>query len=339
MIDDSAISADSVRMRSKILPPLLAATPGPVYTTPLGEAWCADSSDWLPTLADDSVDLAITSPPFALLRPKAYGNRVEDDYLDWLLGFMKALRPKLRDSGSAVIDLGGAYVRGTPVRTLVQWKFLIRAVEELGYFLAQECYWCNTSKLPTPFEWVNKRKIRLKDPVDTVWWLSKTPWPKADITQVRTPYSTRMKKLLADPAKYYTPAGRPSQHAVSDKFALDNGGALPSHLLSLPNSESNSLYLRACKAAGVAPHPARYPSGLPEFFIKLLTEPGDLVIDFFAGSNTSGAVAEGLGRRWAACELDTDYVRASALRFIEDVSDASAVVEALSTGKRLRFES
>ncbi|MEO7294805.1 MAG: DNA methyltransferase [Candidatus Limnocylindria bacterium] len=106
--------------------------------TSLGAAFCADSRDWSPTLEDDSVALAITSPPFALLRPRAYGNEVEDVYLDWLLEFARALRPKLADDGSFVIDMGGAYQPGTPTRTLVQWEFLIRFVEELGYSLAQE---------------------------------------------------------------------------------------------------------------------------------------------------------------------------------------------------------
>ena len=321
-------------------PTLLPRQSGdPFYTTPLGAAVCEDSLLWIPTIAEASVDLVVTSPPFALLRPKEYGNKVEDTYLDWLLGFMEAIWPKLKDSGSAVIDLGGAYQRGLPVRTLVQWRFLIRAVDELGFFLAQECYWNNPSKLPTPLEWVNKRKIRLKDPVNTVWWLSKTPWPKADITRVRVPYSERMKKLLADPKAYYTPKDRPSQHAISDKFAIDNGGALPPHLLSIPNTESNSLYLRASKAAGVGGHPARFPAGLPAFFIKLLTDEGDLVVDFFSGSNTTGFVAQGLERRWLACDSDEGYVAASSLRFIDDLSDAREIYTGLhERGLRAEFK-
>lgn len=310
----------------------MEAVTNPAYSTSLGSAWAADSADWLPTLADDSVDLAMTSPPFALLRPKAYGNRVDDDYLDWLMGFAKALRPKLKDTGSLVIDMGGAYQRGAPKRSLVQWRFLLRAVDELGYSLAQECYWHNPSKLPSPFEWVNKRKLRLKDPVNTVWWLGKTDWPKADTTRVLQPYSSRMRKLLRDPEAYFTAADRPSQHFVSMNFR-DNGGALPSHLLSIPNSESNGGYLRACKAAGAPGHPARFPEGLPEFFIKLLTQPGDMVIDFFAGSNTTGAVAERLGRRWATCELDIEYVAASAFRFLDDPSNGRDVYERITRGE------
>jgi site-specific DNA-methyltransferase (cytosine-N4-specific) len=304
----------------------------PAYLTDLGAAWAADSMEWLPTLADGSVALAITSPPFALLRPKAYGNHVEDEYLAWLLGFARELRPKLADDGSFVIDMGGAYQRGEPRRSLVQWKFLVAVVEELGYSLAQECYWENPSKLPSPFEWVNKRKLRLKDPVDTVWWLGKTPWPRADTTRVLRPYSDRMRKLLADPAAYYQAAERPSQHYVSWNFR-DNGGALPTHLLTIPNSESNTAYLRACKALGIASHPARFPEALPEFFVNLLTDPGDLVVDFFAGSNTTGSVAERLGRRWASCELHRAYVAASALRFEAARADAAEVVDRLKRGE------
>ncbi len=260
------------------------------YRTSLGAAYCADSREWLPTLEDRSVALAITSPPFALLRPKAYGNEVEDAYLDWLLGFTRALRPKLAEDGSFVIDMGGAYQRGTPSRTLVQWKFLIRVVEELGFSLAQECYWHNPSKLPSPFEWVNKRKLRLKDPVNTVWWFGKTEWPKADTTRVLTPYSARMKKLLINPEGYFAASDRPSQHYVSNNFR-DNGGALPSHLLTIPNSESNGAYLRACKAAGATGHHARFPEGLPEFFIKLLTDP-DRYLSMFANVIVCSVVTE-----------------------------------------------
>ncbi|MEO7294806.1 MAG: DNA methyltransferase [Candidatus Limnocylindria bacterium] len=161
--------------------------------------------------------------------------------------------------------------------------------------------------------------------------------PKADTTRVLTPYSDRMKKLLVDPAGYFTASDRPSQHYVSNNFR-DNGGALPSqHLLSIPNSESNGTYLRACKAAGATGHPARFPEGLPEFFIKLLTDPGDLVVDFFAGSNTSGAVAERLGRRWMTNELDRTYAAASALRFLDDPGDGPDLYQRILAGRAVTF--
>ncbi len=106
-----------------------------------------------------------------------------------------------------------------------------------------------------------------------------------------------MKKLLEDPEGFYTPKKRPSGHDIGKAFGKDNGGAIPPNLLQIPNSESNGSYLRGCKTVGAKGHPARFPAKLPEFFIRFLTEPGDLVLDIFAGSNTTGHVAECEGRK------------------------------------------
>ncbi|MCX7801384.1 DNA-methyltransferase [Meiothermus ruber] len=295
----------------------------PAYHTRLGAMYCGDALELLPQLEDQSVHLLLTSPPFALQRPKVYGNKPQVEYVDWLLEFMRIAYDKLHPSGSLVLDLGGAYEQGVPVRSLYNFRLLVRLCDDIGYFLAQDFYWHNPSKLPSPIEWVNKRKIRAKDAVNTVWWLSKNPWPQADLSQVLTPYSERMKKLLRNPEKYYQPKERPSGHQISRAFAKDNGGALPSNLLSIPNSGSNDPYQRRCKALGLKPHPARFPAQLPEFFIRLLTKPNDLVLDIFAGSNTTGFVAEGLGRRWIAFELDAHFTATSALRFLpEEASGA-----------------
>ncbi len=288
----------------------------PAYSTQLGAAYVGDSLKLLTDLPDGSVNLVVTSPPFALQRQKEYGNLDQDDYVDWLIQFGRLVHQKLRDDGSFVLDLGGAYQKGIPVRSLYQFRVLLRFCDELGFHLAQEFFWHNPSKLPSPIEWVNKRKLRAKDTVNTVWWFSRSEWPKANVSNVLTEYSSRMKRLLEDPAAFYTPKQRPSGHQIGLAFATDNGGAIPSNLLQIPNTESNGVYLGACKELGVKGHPARFPSKLPEFFIRLLTDPGDLVVDIFAGSNTTGMVAESEGRRWLAFELNRDYVAASVLRFV-----------------------
>ena len=264
----------------------------------------------------------MTSPPFALLRQKEYGNKDEHEYIDWLAEFAVLIRRKLREDGSFVLDLGGAYQKGVPTRSLYNFRIPIRFCDDLGFFLAEDFYWFNPAKLPSPIEWVNKRKIRAKDAVNTVWWFSKTQWPKADVTKVLAPYSERMKKLLKDPESFYSPKVRPSGHDIGKGFGTDNGGALPSNLLQYPNTDSNGGYLRGCKTVGIKGHPARFPSKLPEFFIKYLTEPGDLVVDIFAGSNTTGQVAESLGRRWMAFEMSREYLAASAFRFLDVAGDS-----------------
>jgi DNA modification methylase len=294
----------------------------PLYTTAKGSAYVGDALDLLRGIADESVDLVMTSPPFALQRKKEYGNEEQDDYVDWLLQFGQELKRVLKQTGSFVLDLGGAYLPGRPTRSLYNYRVLVRFCDEQSWNLAEEFFWHNPAKLPSPIEWVNKRKIRAKDAVNTLWWFSKSDFPKADVRRVLSPYSDRMKKLLEDGEKYYTPKLRPSGHDISDRFAQDNGGAIPSNLLSIPNTESNSPYLRYCKAVGVAGHPARFPGKLPEFFIKFLTDEGDTVLDIFAGSNTTGAAAEQLNRQWIAFERDQRYLAASAFRFIEDMSMA-----------------
>lgn len=298
------------------------------FTTPFGQAIVGDSRNVLKTLPSDSVDLVVTSPPFALLREKEYGNHDQKEYVDWLCGFGPEIHRVLKPTGSFVVDLGGAYRRGVPVRSLYNFRVLIKFVDEYNFHLAEEFFWHNTSKLPSPIEWVNKRKLRAKDSVNTVWWLSKTAWPKADVTRVLTPYSERMKTLLRDAEGFYRPKERPSGHDIGKSFGKDNGGAIPANLLQIANSESNSDYLRFCRDHNIPAHPARFPKALPEFFIQFLSDPGDLVVDIFGGSCTTGEAAEQHRRRWITVDLNVEYVKAGAFRFLGDC-EQGAVAEVL----------
>ena len=248
------------------------------YRTNRGMSICGDSLKVLSRFPDAAINLVITSPPFALQREKEYGNKDQDEYIDWLSAFAEIVHGKLSGDGSFVIDLGGAYKKGLPVRSLYNFRLLIQLCDKIGFHLAEEFFWYNPSKLPSPIEWVNKRKIRAKDSVNTIWWLSKSENPKSDIRNVLVPYSDRMLKLINDPSKYYSPKQRPSGHNIGARFGTDNGGAIPSNLLQIANSESNSLYLQRCKQLGITGHPARFPEKLPDFFIRMLTDPDDLVV-------------------------------------------------------------
>lgn len=295
-----------------------------LYSTNLGKAYVGDSLNLLEELDAKSVDLVVTSPPFALLRKKEYGNKEQHEYVDWLLTFTDKIKRVLKDTGSLVIDLGGAYKKGIPVRSLYNYRFLIKACDEQGWNLAEEFFWFNPAKLPSPIEWVNKRKIRVKDSVNTIWWLSKSEFPKADVKNVLIAYSDRMKKLLDLGKKYYDPKLRPSGHDISEGFNKNNGGAIPPNILPIPNTESNSQYLKYCKKLGEKGHPARFPVDLPGFFIKYLTEPDDVVLDIFSGSNTTGWVAEQLTRKWIAFDSDHRYLANSSFRFLNGLNDQEA---------------
>jgi site-specific DNA-methyltransferase (cytosine-N4-specific) len=289
----------------------------PYYQTKYGKAFHGDSLEYMKCLSDNSINLVLTSPPFALTSQKEYGNKQEQDYIDWFMQFSEEFHRILTNDGSFVVDLGGAYLPGHPTRSIYQYELLCRFIKEQKFFLAQEFFHYNPARLPAPAEWVNVRRIRVKDSVNLVWWLSKTEYPKADNRKVLRPYTDAMKSLLK---KGYVAKKRPSGHEITKKFSIDNGGAIPSNVLELGNNESNSAYMLKSKEKGMKPHPARFPRRFDEFFINFLTDENDIVFDPFAGSNTTGYAAEGLQRRWISCELNEEYIKNSFLRF-EDKPD------------------
>jgi len=285
------------------------------HTTEHGKIFNGDSYHFVSGLRENSTDLVVTSPPFGLVREKEYGNVPADEYLDWFRPYATQFHRILKKSGSLVIDIGGVWNKGEPTRHLYHFELLIMLCKEYGFHLAQDFYWWNPAKLPTPAEWVTVRRIRVKDAVNKVWWLSKSPWPKACNKRVLQPYSDSMRDLLKNG---YKPNLRPSGHDISDRFGTDNGAAIPPNLLAIANTESNSPYLRYCRDNGLKPHPARFPLELPEFFIRMLTDEGDSVLDPFAGSCATGEICERLKRKWTCVELRTDYLESALGRFDPD---------------------
>lgn len=293
-----------------------------------GKIYLGDSLDVMASMESGSIDLIMTSPPFGLVRKKEYGNADSHEYLEWFQPFAMQFNRVLSDSGSLVIDIGGAWMPGQPTRSLYHFKLLIMLCEEFGFHLAQEFYWWSPSKLPTPAEWVTVRRIRVKDAVNTVWWLSKTPWPKASNRRVLQPYSPSMKHLLA---KGYKAQKRPSGHDISGKFAIDNGAAIPPNLIALPNTESNGSYHRYCQERGIKLHPARYPVELPEYFIRMCTDEGDTVLDPFGGSCVTGEVSERLKRKWVCAELNEEYLEGALGRFTPETSEEGRAKSSIAT--------
>lgn len=278
-------------------------------------AYCGDSLELTKVLPSDCFNLIMTSPPFALRRKKAYGGVNADEYVEWFIPFARQLYRVLKPDGSCVIHIGGSWAKGKPVKSLYLFELLLRLCNDIGFYLAQDIYWFNKAKLPSPAQWVTVNKWRLKDAVDCLWWFSKTEYPKADSTKVLVKYSKSMKRLLKN-RNYYKPnVRRPSEHTISDKFYEGHGGAIPPNFFDFSNTSSNTKYLRLCRKHRMKPHPARYPIALPTFFIRFLTDKGDLVFDPFGGSNVTGKAAERLKRRWITFEIMPEYLEASRFRF------------------------
>jgi DNA modification methylase len=309
----SLLSKDLKRITKDTRPPEIPLRE--YFSTKLGTIWNGNSLDLLAKTEAGSVNLIMTSPPFGLIKRKSYGNEDAHSYCEWFQPFAEQFFRVMASDASLVIDIGGAWNKGTPTRSLYHFKLLIMLCEEYGFHLCLEHYWWNTAKLPSPAEWVNIRRVRPKDAVNCIWWLSKTPWPKASNRRVLTPYSDSMKKLLKNG---YTAKPRPSGHVISKKFGVNNGGAVPPNLLALANTESTGHYQKFCRENGYEVHPARFPAQLPEYFIRMTTDPGDFVLDPFGGSCVTGMVAERLDRRWACVEKNVRFLTGAVARFDEN---------------------
>ena len=210
------------------------------------------------------------------------------------------------------MDLGGGWTSGLPTKNLFEYRLLLNFVDDLNFHLAQDFFWWDPTRLPTPAQWVNVERTRVKDAVNKIWWLSKSANPKSDNRQVLQQYSKAMRLTLLQGTNT---GKRASGHQVSDKFTYDNGGSIPPNLIAVSNSISSDTYSRFCEDNEISVHPARIHPLIPEFFIRMLTEPGDQIVDPFAGSCVTGAVAEYLERNWLCCDKDENYLLGAIGRF------------------------
>jgi len=307
------------RAKTRSNRPFLGRTPSNVaYATQWGRM-LHGMSDLI--LADGSlarfegkVNLVFTSPPFPLNTKKRYGNETGDNYIEWLCKFGPLLKKMLTEDGSIVIEMRNSWEPGAPVMSTLALRALLDFQTKNNLHLCQEFIWQNPAKLPSPAQWVNIERIRVKDSFTKLWWMSSTKKPKASNHGVLQEYSKAMKGLLKKGS--YNSGKRPSEHDIGEtSFLKNNGGAIPSNVLTFSNTLSSDPYSIYCRKKKIPMHPARMPSGVAKFFIKFLTEPKDIVLDPFGGSNTTGAAAEELERFWISIEASREYIRGSRGRF------------------------
>lgn len=288
-----------------------------IYTTKYGKMFTGDCIKILKQQKKSlkgKVNLIFTSPPFPLNRAKKYGNMTGEEYLEWIANMATFLKEYLSPDGSIVIELGNAWNSGSPTHSTLPMEALLEFKKRGGFYLCQEFIYYNPAKLPAPIEWVNKKRVRVKDSFTRIWWLSNTVNPKADNRKVLEEYSLQMKKLIKNGK--YNAGKRPSEYEIGDdSFLNNNGGSIPSNVLIASNTVSNDQYIQYCKDNNFEIHPARMPKEIPLFFIKMLTNEDDIVLDPFAGSNTTGYIAEINKRRWVSIEINGDYVQSSIGRF------------------------
>jgi site-specific DNA-methyltransferase (cytosine-N4-specific) len=227
--------------------------------------------------------LLVASPPFSGPVDGTEGGSSAASHVAWLGSLLDAASNTLADDGSLVLELGSVWEEGRPVRRPIPSLVVADLCRRGDWMLLQEFYWYNPAFLNSPAEWTEHHPVRFRDTVTVVVWLCRDSDPPVNRAAV-TPF-------------------------YPSSFTL-NG-----NLLLLEDGPFDQCYLDACARVGIVAHPDRFPEALPAFFIAMLTTPGDLVIDPFAGSCATGAAAERLGRRWICIDADPAALQGGRLRF------------------------
>ncbi|MDO8301949.1 MAG: site-specific DNA-methyltransferase [Sedimentisphaerales bacterium] len=250
----------------------------------------ADSRKVLPSFAG-SVDLIVTSPPYADARRNHYDSIHPTEFSEWFRTFHDSFWNVLKPEGSLVINIKDKVVNG--VRHRYVWH-TIEMLTSLGWECIEDYIWHKPN--PMPGYW----PTRLRDGWEYCFHLAKCKRPYINQDAVRKPIGDWVDKRLAklsdndltrQNSANKSGFGRNISRWVGQKTAL------PSNVISLPLVGTNKG------------HPAVFPPELPAFFIKLLSPPKGLVVDPFGGSGTTGLVATGLGRDCVLIDNNENYAK------------------------------
>ena len=297
-----------------------------VYETPHGEAIWAEAITAAGALKDDSVNLLFTSPPYPLFSGRRYGTYSEIEIINLILGCARDWKRALATDGSIVLNFKDVWLpkakTGGAVRSHYQEKLLLSLIEDVGLFFADRLYWRNPSHTPDSY-WTTIAKVRLNQDTEHLFWLSKTPNPKARSEHITVPAQPSTLETYAR-KQTKQPSVGPSGHKTlfrNQAAKLKNGSpgqtlqVIHRNTFEYSNGETHRALRATLNETGLPQFDAMMPLKLAQQIINFLTDPEDLVYDPFFHSGTTGLAAENLNRKWIGSDRSLGLLLGSALRF------------------------
>ncbi len=303
------------------------------FSTRLGMAVWGDSFDALRGL-QEPVHLLFTSPPYLLKKARDYGNPAnESEFVDFIVAAIEPVMRHLAPGGSVCINLGqDAFVKGTPARSVFLERVTLALHDRLGLSLMDRSVWHNPSKPPGPTMWACRERVQLSSAFEFVLWFTNDPrHVRADNRRVLEPHSDRQRKLIAGGGEHrHAQYGDGAYTIRHGSFGHATPGRIPRNVMTLGHACRDTQQMRRlAQELGLPAHGATFPTRLPDFWIRFLTEPGDLVLDPFGGWGKTALAAQRLQRRWLIVDKVLDYLRVSGEMFQEfDGFDMPMAVEA-----------
>ncbi len=259
--------------------------------TPRNEILHGDCGEVLRGLPDDSVDLIFTSPPYADSRKHTYGGVHPDRYVEWFLPRAEQFRRVLKPEGTFVLNVKERVVGGERHTYVLE---LILALRRQGWLWTEEFCW--HKKNCYPGKWPN----RFRDAWERCLQFNRQKRFKMNQEAVRVPMGDWAKSRLrnlsgTDRARDESRVRSGFGKNVSNWIGRDM--AYPTNVLHLATECGNRS------------HSAAFPLALPQWFVRLFTDPGNLVLDPFLGSGTTARAAQSLGRAYLGIDIDPAFCR------------------------------
>jgi len=250
---------------------------------------CGDCLEILRRFNDDHFDLIVTSPPYADSRDKTYGGIKPDDYIAWFLPRAQEFLRVLKSTGTFILNIKEKAVNGERHIYVLE---LILALRKQGWVWTEEFVWHKKNSYPG--KWPN----RFRDAWERCLQFNKTKKFKMFQDEVRIPMGkwaeSRLKSLgKNDVVRFDSQVGSGFGKNISNWLNRDL--AYPTNVLHLATESGNKR------------HSAAFPLALPEWFIKLFTEPGDWVLDPYMGSGTTCEAANKLRRNSIGIDIAPEY--------------------------------
>lgn len=288
------------------------------YSTNLGVAIWGSCHDVFAGF-NEPIHLCLTSPPYALRKPRAYGNPSLTMYVDFVCESLEPIVKNLVPGGSICLNISNdIFEEGSPARSLYRERLVIALHERLGLWKLDELIWENKSKAPGPIAWASKKRVQLGVSYEPIYWFTNDPQRlRSDNRRVLQPHSEKHQKLIESGGEKRTAVFADGANRLKvGSFSNPTLGKIPRNILSYGHRCARQRPAReAMASAGLPVHGAAMPFALADFLVKFLTQPGDLVVEPFSGLGTTPEAAEANGCRWFATELMYEYNWASSHRF------------------------
>ena len=305
------------REREQLLEPSAAGIVQLGFSTELGIALWADCRDVFSRI-DEPVHLVLTSPPYALARPRDYGNPGRDEYVDWLCSCLEPVVARLVPGGSLFLNVSNdIFEAGSPARSLYRERLVIALHERLGLHKMDEWIWHNPTKAPGPIQWASKERVQLNVAWEPIYWFTNDPRACfADNRRVLRAHTARHTQYIANGGSGSAAVfGDGANRRRTGAFGTPTAGAIPRNVLTVPHRCPSQTALRAwCKSQGIPVHSATMPLALAEHVVRFASSPGQLVADPFGGWGTTAVAAELNARRWIISERMRAHLFASRWR-------------------------